>query len=144
MKQKPNPWKKTKRPKALWTKIKDPTFKGQLEQLHPEEGKSGGMKWKSKSKAVADAVYNAINELYATAHPYCDACHKIFPQMKNAPLHFRDDTHHTRGKHGLLYFDTRYFISVCRRAHDWIGNHPDEARALGLLCEQGQWNKEQA
>lgn len=95
------------------------------------------MKWRSKSKEMADAVYKGINELFASVHPHCEACHLIWPEDSTAlNLHWRDDTHHMRGKDGLLYFDVRDFKSVCRKAHAWIGDHPTEAKQLGLLKDR--------
>jgi hypothetical protein len=129
--------KKLKRPLSICVAA----FPSQFAQLRPENGKAGGVKSRSQPQAVREAVYAGINELYAAAHPYCNACHKIWPQDPIAlKLHFRDDTHQTRGKDGLLYFDVRWFLSACRRAHQWIGEHPKEARELGLLCDEGQWN----
>jgi len=54
--------------------------------------------------------------------------------------HLCDDAHHSRGRAGSLLMDKRFWIPVCRRAHAWIQDHPQEARALGLLCEPGEWN----
>jgi len=131
---------KPKQPKSLSYR----TFPEQFEKLHPERSKTGGIKSRSQPKEIRDAVYKAINELYATAHPYCECCHLIFPEdpVAQGELHFRDDTHHTKGKDGLLYFDVRWFKSACRKAHVWIDSHRDEARKLGLLCEAGEWNKQ--
>jgi len=128
--------RKPKRPLASWTRA----FPEQHKALHPERTAAGGVKARSQSKAIRDAVYDAINALYATAHPYCAACHVIWPDKIREPLHFRDDTHHTRGKDGLLYFDVRYFLSVCRKAHQWIDANRAEAVKLGLLSKE--WNKQ--
>jgi len=131
--------KREKQPKS----ISFQTFPEQFEKLHPERSKAGGVKARSQPKEVRDAVYSAINELFATAHPYCECCHLIWPEDTIAlRLHFRDDTHHLKGKDGLLYFDVRWFKSTCRKAHQWIGDHPEEARKLGLLCDGGEWNKQ--
>jgi len=50
------------------------------------------------------------------------------------------DNHHLRGKIGELLTDTRYFFPLCRHHHDWVRDHPVEARALNLLPPVGQWN----
>ncbi len=126
---------KTKRRRALWTKA----FPQQAAALSPEKALSGGVKARSGSFTVRMDVYNAINELFACANPYCGVCHKI-PGF-NHRLHFRDDTHHIRGKDGLLLFDVRWFISVCRKGHSWIDANRDEARKLGLLAKDGEFNK---
>lgn len=36
--------------------------------------------------------------------------------------------------------ETKFWVGLCREHHNWIGNHPLEARELGLLCEAGKWN----
>ena len=51
-----------------------------------------------------------------------------------------DDNHHSRGRIGTLLLDQRFWVPVCRQHHDWIGAHPAEARALGLIAPLGQWN----
>jgi hypothetical protein len=71
-------------------------------------------------------------------NPECCACQHIPGGNKQA--HARDDTHHVRGKDGMLLFDVRWFMSVCRWAHTWIDAHRDEARKLGLLANRGEWN----
>lgn len=50
------------------------------------------------------------------------------------------DIHHSRGRMGTLLIDTRFWKAVSRRAHEWIGQNPVEARSLGLLCQPGEWN----
>ncbi len=50
------------------------------------------------------------------------------------------DIHHTRGRAGSLLTDRRYVIAVCRACHNWIGEHPAEARRKGWIAEAGKWN----
>lgn len=54
--------------------------------------------------------------------------------------HACTDVHHSRGRAGSLLIDERFWIPVCRRAHNWIQANPERARALGLLCQPGEWN----
>jgi hypothetical protein len=129
---------KPKQPKAPWTKA----FPQQAKALRPENGLAGGVKARSQSQAQREAVYRAINELFASAHPYCEVCHRI-PELASQWLgvpHLRQDTHHRRGREGLLLFDVRNFVSTCRRGHQWIGENIEAARKLGLIAECGQWN----
>jgi hypothetical protein len=51
------------------------------------------------------------------------------------------DLHHKRGRHGELLTDARHWAALCRTCHNWVGEHPKEARALGLLCDVGDWGK---
>lgn len=128
---------RTKKPKAPWMSA----YPDQAAKLRPERSKSGGVKGRSGSKAVRDAVYSAINQIYRLAHPWCECCDLIWEGVY-FPAHTATDTHHMRGKEGLLYFDVRYFKSACRKAHDWIGANPESARNLGLLCQDGEWGKQ--
>lgn len=52
--------------------------------------------------------------------------------------HKATDRHHTRGRLGPLLHDQRYWLPLCRRAHDFVRDHPAEAKRLGLI--QGPWN----
>lgn len=51
------------------------------------------------------------------------------------------DCHHYRGRIGNLLTDKTWFKAVCGHHHDYIHEHPNEARAAGMLCERGQWNR---
>lgn len=131
--------KKTKRPKALWTRI----WPEQHRALYPERQAAGGMRWRSKDREVVDAVYNAIAALWRAKHPHCQ-CHDVVMKERNLPPTAyampMDDIHHKRGHDGLLYLDPRHWISVCRPCHDWIGNNVKRARELGLI---EAWGKEE-
>lgn len=48
--------------------------------------------------------------------------------------------HHTRGRVGSLLCDTRHFLAICLSCHREIGDRPDWARSVGLLCRRGLWN----
>jgi len=126
--------RKPKQPKSICMDA----FPEQFKSLRPEKSASGGIRRRGDSEAVRMAVYVAINALFAAVNPWCQVCAYIPNGDKQR--HSRDDTHHTKGKLGLLLFDVRWFLSSCRWAHVWIGDHPDEARKLGLLCEKGEWN----
>lgn len=53
----------------------------------------------------------------------------------------RLQVHHTRGRAGALLCDERFWVAVCHACHCWIHANPEKARARGLLCEKGLWNK---
>ena len=128
-----------KRGVALWRTVDAPGFKAQAAQLHPEKHEAGGVKARSAPKAVMDAIYSEIAKLFKHAYPWCEACVAI-RNVHASSARETEDVHHKRGKVGLLLFDVRHFIPVCRTCHDWIGDNPEKARELGLLCEKGQWN----
>lgn len=53
------------------------------------------------------------------------------------------DPHHliSKGAAPELVAEVANLVAVCRRAHDWIGDHPEEARELGLY---GRWGDDLA
>lgn len=48
--------------------------------------------------------------------------------------------HHSRGRIGSLLCDARHFVAVCLTCHRAIGEKPEWARSVGLLCQKGLWN----
>lgn len=59
----------------------------------------------------------------------------VFPQFQ------ANDLHHLRGRRHSLLIDRRFWLAVSRAGHNWIHQHPSEARKRGFLCAVGQWNK---
>jgi hypothetical protein len=55
--------------------------------------------------------------------PICEVCRKRKTK----------DVHHRAGRLGPNLLDEDTWTAVCRRCHDWIHDHPKEARAAGLL-----------
>lgn len=60
-------------------------------------------------------------------------------------FHLAEEIHHQRGRgrggRGPLLTDVRYFLGVCGRSHKWIHDNIESARYLGLICQEGDWNK---
>ena len=127
------PWQKKKQPKANWMRA----FPDQAKALHPETGAAGGIKGRSGSKKLRDAIYVPIADMFKLVNPFCVACPLIFKSRPSKTV----DVHHSRGKDGLLLFDVRWFKPVCRACHTWIGDNPKEASALGLV-DLVNWRKE--
>ena len=48
--------------------------------------------------------------------------------------------HHKRGRIGALLCDTRHWSALCLSCHNQVGESPEWARRVGLLCEKGLWN----
>jgi hypothetical protein len=67
--------------------------------------------------------YNARKSAFLKARPKCQRCYKARSK----------DVHHVHGRLGGAYLNTNTWLAVCRQCHDWIHQHPKEARALGLL-----------
>lgn len=91
----------------------------------------------SDAQRVRNAAYKPVAAAYKENNPLCHCCGPFFYW----PARATTDVHHSRGKLGALLCDTRFFFAVCRECHNWIGDHPDWARAIGLLCEPGDWNR---
>lgn len=118
---------KPKRPLAIWRDA----FPKQAAALRPEHGAAGGVKARSESEQRRMEVYNAIKDAFLRERCWCSRC------MGNRNI----EIHHTHGREGLLLFDVRHWRVVCRKCHQWIHAHPEEARKFGLLAQEGEWNK---
>ena len=54
-----------------------------------------------------------------------------------------DDVHHKRGKIGSLLTNTTYFVGLCRWHHHYVHSNPKLAQENGLLCQPGEWGKQE-
>lgn len=63
----------------------------------------------------------------------CEACGSWEPVNKIT-------IHHTRGRIATLLCDTRHWKALCLPCHQQVGDNPEWARSVGLLCEKGLWN----
>ena len=71
------------------------------------------------------ALYRLLRIEYLIEHPFCEGlCGKRSTEI-----------HHRAGREGKLLNDKRHFAAVCRTLHDWIRDHPNQAREAGLLYE---------
>lgn len=48
--------------------------------------------------------------------------------------------HHSHGRVGRLLLYEPWWVAVSDWGHQWIQDHPEQARKLKLLCPLGQWN----
>ena len=124
---------KPKRPKALWyralhgdkpapkarVRIRPMSAKMRKERAHDRAEVEEWMRGKS---CAACGLVDAMGEL-------------ICRDRK----HNAHDRHHTRGRSGPMLHDKRFWMPLCRRAHDWVKNNPLSAKALGLI-DEGPWN----
>ena len=95
----------------------------------------------SRLQARRLRLYAVIRKKYLLEHPLCEACPIIRPYAgvaKNTA--WASEIHHRRGRLGELLFATQFFTACCSVCHRWIGDHPAQARELGLLCQPGQFN----
>lgn len=114
--------------------------------------------------AKMDAIYVERRKLVArmlAAKPWCEACALIAPfgsrrHGGNEPMESSGavsgvltlrpsvDIHEvlTRGRYGntaKAILDETNCLAVCRICHDWIGNNPTKALALGLV--KNSWDR---
>lgn len=105
-------------------------FPSQFKSLRPENSAAGGVKARSGSEAVRMEIYKAISDVWRSLHRWCECCTlRNSGSISQAAV----DIHHVHGRDGLLLFDVRYWLAVCRPCHNWIHAHPKQARELGLL-----------
>lgn len=78
--------------------------------------------------------YESLKRKWHAEHPLCGfrGC------IANAEIH----PHHIRGRLGALLCDTRFWLPVCRKHHNWIHEHPNDAREMGFLAQPGEWNRQ--
>jgi hypothetical protein len=82
----------------------------------------------SAKRAKKDAEYNKLRERYLTDNPLCMV--KV-----NGCGHGATDVHHTYAgaNRDAFYLIQSTWKAVCRNCHDWVHNHPEEARTMGWL-----------
>ena len=130
------------KPKKQIKNIAAQAFPSQFTRLRPEHGKAGGIKARSGTEARRMEIYNAIREvfLFRSINADFNSCNRTCGVCKSV---FASEVHHKLGREGLLLFDVRHWLPVCRTCHDWIHAHPIEAAARGWL-ERGANNAESA
>jgi hypothetical protein len=112
-------WKsagKNKYCQACWYRIKPTKLKTKL----PTK-----IKHVSKRKQKQQSVYTQVRQDFLYKNEFCKARLPICTMWAT-------EVHHMKGRIEELLTDVTYFLPVCRKCHDWIENHPDEAYDLGL------------
>jgi hypothetical protein len=112
-----------KRPKALWWRMAHPG--GEPSKIRRR------IQPRSEELELRMVIYRHERVVFLAEHPICQlaGCRRA-----------STDLHHTRGRLGPLLLLKRFWRAVCRKHHNWIGDHPQEARAIGMLCQPGEWN----
>lgn len=77
--------------------------------------------------------YRKLKADFLLANPICFACKKVVAEGYR-------DLHHVFGRVGRLLCWTPGFRTVHSDCHQWIHDHPESARMIGLLADLGQWN----
>lgn len=97
--------------------------------------RSSWMRRKSPKGAARAAVRSDLVARILDDRPLCEACLAIVSvDSAHECGGFAVDVHEplTRGRGGD-HLDEMNTVTVCRRAHDWIHDHPREAKTLDLL-----------
>lgn len=108
-------------------------------------GRSKGIRRRSPKLERENKAYLKVRKQFLLKHPLCVGCSLITAHYGLPVLgrvSFATDVHHYRGKLKDLRCEVKFFIPLCRSCHSWVGDHPDAARTLNLLCPKGSWNKQ--
>ncbi len=93
----------------------------------------------SKKRQRESKAYSLLRAAFLENKPKCEACFHVtgygmFTAKGRDMLANRScDVHHIRGRTGGNYLNTDTWLAVCRKCHNWIHNHPQDARMIGLL-----------
>lgn len=77
----------------------------------------------SKNRQEALAKYRRLRDKYFLENPICE-----FPGCGSKEI----TLHHAKGRIGSFLTDKRYFKSLCWPHHQYVEEHPNEAKRLGL------------
>jgi hypothetical protein len=93
---------------------KKPTKIKQTGRIRPISGK----------QRIKNQDYSKLREVFLKGHPLCEAklcnCEKI-----------ATDVHHKKGR-GVYLLAIETWLAICRTCHQWVEEHPDEAKQKGL------------
>lgn len=79
----------------------------------------------STKRTKQNSAYTQVRQAFLYENEFCKARLPICTMWAT-------EVHHMKGRIEDLLTDTRYFLPVCRRCHDWIEANPNEAHDLGL------------
>lgn len=88
--------------------------------------------------------YGIARKLFLRQRPNCEACPKMVGMHPcvDARSHPATDVHHKKGRQGKLLLNQKHWIPCCSHSHDFIHRNPAIARALDLLAQPGEWNRQ--
>lgn len=124
----------TKQPAALWTKA----YPDQVRRR--TAANTAGCAHRSDVEKLRQTVYAGIREMFLRGNRACAGCYYVAKTMQPSRA---VDVHHQRGREGLLLFDVRYFIPLCRRCHEFVEANKEKAREFGLEAERGYWGRQE-
>jgi hypothetical protein len=81
---------------------------------------------RSPKRAKQERLYLSERKTFLLSSPQCQA------NLPNICTKVSTEVHHKKGRTGYLLTYTPFWLSVCRSCHEWIENHPNEAKELGF------------
>ncbi len=95
----------------------------------------------SKKRGVQLGEYRKKRKAFLKENPYCEAFWTIVTHTKTMPVigfygtgPASVEIHHMKKPKCRYLNDESTWLAVCRWSHDWIEDHKDIARTLGLLA----------
>jgi len=85
---------------------------------------------RSPKRIKEEAIYSTQRKIFLGERPMCEA------HLPGICTNHSTDVHHKMGRIGELLLNIIYWLSVCRACHDWIENHPKEAREKGFSLKR--------
>lgn len=139
--------KKLREGKPLFTPILATGLKrkGAVGRLSkPQEGSQParkprtGLKRVSSKRAKENRKYTTQRKAFLIANPLCEACtydriHRCMINRSDMTGSRADQIHHKDGREGDLLLDESKWMAICGPHHDFIHQHPNEARKRGWL-----------
>lgn len=80
----------------------------------------------SKKRQVELDHYSKLRMVFLIAKPLCEA------KLVGTCTGTSTDVHHKSGRIGDNYLNMSTWLSVCRNCHQWIEEHPEDAKKLGF------------
>lgn len=77
----------------------------------------------SARRKVEARQYAKLRVAFLGERPKCEICGKRASQ----------DVHHTRGRYNGQYLAVTSWMAVCRYCHDYLHQHPKQAREMGWI-----------
>lgn len=121
------------KPSVIWKNHEGFRYCKQCWSCHKSEDNtqkptSSGIPRVSSKRKEKDAEYLKLRERYLTENPLCVV--KVSGCMHNAT-----DVHHTfaGSNRDAFYLVQSTWRAVCRNCHNWIHEHPEEARIMNWL-----------
>lgn len=97
-----------------------------------------GLKRVSSKRAKENRIYTERRKAFLIANPLCEACtydriHRCMINRSDMTGSRADQIHHKDGREGDLLLDESKWMAICGLHHDFIHQHPNEARKRGWL-----------